>query len=106
MSIQPELDKIKDDFMNNLVNGGVEACRAMVGDLEQISEYTAAVSSGTGELDAETIAAQNELLAEDVRARIAMTRGATLDSITAMTQHSFAAFLLGVVEDSNTEPRG
>lgn len=98
VELPPNLQEIRDAFIANYANGGVEACRTMVEDLAQEAELAKAVTGGTQLLDDETIALQTVLPPEEVISRLELTRGVTVDYSIAMSRHSFALFLLGVVD--------
>ncbi len=98
VELSPDLQEIRDAFIANYANGGIEACRTMVDDLKQEAELVDAVADGTSEVDGETIELQTALPPEEVQQRLDLTRGITRDSITAKSRHSFALFLLGIVD--------
>lgn len=96
--LSPGLQEIKDRFLANYANGGIEACHNMIADLAQEAELTRAVGGGTNELDSETIQLQDVLSPDEIQDRIDLTRGVTGDTIHALAQHSFALLLLQAIE--------
>lgn len=96
--LSPALQEVKGAFITNYANGGVEACRAMVADLAQEVELAEAVAGGAPAIDHDTIELQIILPPEEVRSRLELTTGVVRDHTTAMSRHSFALFLLGVVD--------
>lgn len=97
--LTPSLQEVKDTFMTNYANGGVDACRTMVEDLAQEAKLVEAVAGGAPSIDSETVELQTVLSPEEVRYRLELTSGVRRDSTTAQSRHSFASYLLGVVDE-------
>lgn len=99
----PDLQVVQDSFMTNYAIGGIEACRTMVADLAQEASLIGAVADGADVIDAETAELQTVIPPEEVIDRLEMTSGVIRDHNKAMSRHSFALFLLGIVD---TDPTG
>src|SRR3990167_7742731 len=97
--LSPELQEIKDRFMVNYANGGLPAVKQMVVDLAVEAEGARAFADGAHDVQHEAIMAQDDTgISETVRT-VVMANEITRDSTTAMSRHSFASFLLGVVKE-------
>jgi hypothetical protein len=89
---------VQDRFITNFTEGGLPACRRMVADLKAEMEAAQAIEGATDDINLETILAQGNLSDEEIAERFSTTLGITDAFISAMTRHSFAAFLLDVAE--------
>ncbi len=98
----PLEESVLKQFLTNLQNGGIAACRAMVNDLAAEAGMTNAVSDGAQAVQDEAILAQDSLPMATVVDSALTGNEAAKASIDAMTRHSFALFLLHRLEDPQT----
>jgi hypothetical protein len=87
--------------MTNLQNGGIEACRTMVTDLAPEAEMAQVVSDGADTMQDEMISSSDGMSAADLLGTVLTVDAASLTSIETQTRHSFAVYLLGILEEAS-----
>ena len=97
--LSPDLQKIQDRFMVNYAIGGLPAVEQMVEDLAAEADGARAFADGAQDIEHDAIMNQDTADASETVRTIVMANEVTRDSTTAITQHSFASFLLGVVKE-------
>lgn len=102
-SLSPELKEVSDSFSNAYAEGGIEACRDLVANLQQESELIKAAAEGVNSIDNDTVILASVLPPEETYDRLKFTEGIIKDTRRALSRYSFALFLLNVIEPENSE---
>jgi len=97
--LSPQLQDIHDRFMVNYAQGGLPAVEQMVADLAPEVDGAHALAGGAKLIEDDAISAQAAISDEDLRDTIRMTHEITRDSRSAMSRHSYASWLLGIVQE-------
>ena len=99
--LSPHLQEIQDRFVANYANGGLPAVELMIDDLA-VEVEAAFAFAGTGkQIYDEAIADQDTQTPEEMRNAAGLDRDTAVDVTTAISRHSFALYLRGVVKIQN-----
>jgi hypothetical protein len=98
MHLSPELEEVKEQFLANLTNGGLPAVRQMVEDLATEAEGASALGEAGRHIADEAIEYQETLDDSQVVEARQLGHETTLDDIHGKTRHSFAVWLLSIVD--------
>lgn len=96
--LSPHLEDVRNRFLANLTNGGIPAVRQMVDSLALEAKGIAAFDDVASEIQHDAIISQGQIPDSKVLASVDLARGVTIDHVQAVSRHSYAVWLLEMVE--------